>query len=87
MLTAVSIARCSAEIMKATAIPKFTSLATILHIFRLWGHIFGPSVLFRPLFGDPPLDFEVRDLFDWTGGQQNPLSITAQFARNNSSGD
>ena len=26
-LTTVSIARCSAEIMKATAVPKFTSLA------------------------------------------------------------
>ena len=31
-LTTVYIARCSAEIMKATAIPKFTSLATILQI-------------------------------------------------------
>ena len=54
---------------------------------RLWGLIIGPSVLFGPLFGDSPLDFEVRDLFDWTDGQQNLLSITAQLAGNNSSGD
>ena len=54
---------------------------------RLWGLIIGPSVLFEPLFGDSPLDFEVRDFFDWTDGQQNPLSITAQLAGNNSSGD
>ena len=34
----VSIARCSAEIVKATAIPKFTSLATILHILQLYAN-------------------------------------------------
>ena len=60
-------------------------LATALS--RLWGLIIGPSVLFEPLFGDSPLDFEVRDFFDWTDGQQNPLSITAQLAGNKSSGD
>ena len=38
VLTTVSIARCSTEIMKATAIPKFTSLATILRILQLREH-------------------------------------------------
>ena len=60
---------------------------SIYSSFRLWGLIIGPSVLFEPLFGDSPLDFEVRDFVDWTDGQQNPLSITAQLAGNNSSGD
>ena len=62
-------------------------LRVTVHCARLWGLIIGPSVLFEPLFGDSPLDFEVRDLFDWTDGQQNLLSITAQLAGNNSSGD
>ena len=35
MLATVFIARCPAEIMEATAIPKIASLATILHILQL----------------------------------------------------
>ena len=38
MLATVSIARYSAEIVEATAIPKITSLATILHILHLREH-------------------------------------------------
>ena len=38
MLATVSITRCRAEIMEATAIPKIASLATTLHILRLREH-------------------------------------------------
>ena len=38
MLATVSIARCSAEIMSATAIPNLTPLVAILHVLKQREH-------------------------------------------------